>query len=64
MSDEDFRVEISDADVRLAKRAWLAARDVCAVSEDRVQRLFDEYEMLVRAQAQQIAEDFRRARER
>ena len=61
MSDAEFRVEISDGDVRCAKWAWLAARDASAPSGDRVQRLFEEYESLVRAQAQQIADDFRRA---
>jgi hypothetical protein len=61
MTDE-FRVDITDADVRTAKRAWLAARDGDA-SSDRVQRLLDEYEQLVKAQAQQIADDFRRGRD-
>ncbi len=62
MSDDEFRVGITDADVRIAKRAWLAARDSGAASDDEVQRLLHEYERLVKAQAQQIADDFRRAR--
>ncbi|GAA2719734.1 hypothetical protein [Cellulomonas aerilata] len=62
MADDELRVEITDADIRTAKRAWLAARDGGA-PEDRVQRLFDGYERLVNAQAQQIADDFRRRRD-
>ncbi len=59
---DDSRIEITDADIRTAKRAWLAARDGNASSE-RVERLFDEYERLIKAQAQQIANDFRRGRD-
>jgi hypothetical protein len=58
--DEESLIEISDADIRAARRAWRAACD-----DDRSSAEADEllafYERLVSAQAQQIAEQFRRA---
>ena len=44
MSDDESRVRITDADVRIAKRAWLAARDSGAASDEEIRRSFDQYE--------------------
>ena len=61
MGDDDHSpIEITDADVRAAKRAWLAARDD-ECSNDDADELLEAYGRLISAQAQQIAEQFRRA---
>jgi len=57
-SDGDFRIDISDSDIRHAKVSWLTAWE-SDVTNVRVSALYEEYAGLVRAQAQQIAEDFR-----
>lgn len=59
--DDALRVEITDADVRAAKRDWLAARDdgEPAVTVDAA---FWLYRTLMSTQAQQLADDLRRAR--
>jgi hypothetical protein len=57
--ERDLRVEVLDSDIRLAKIDWLAARDACR-SDDEVAQAFDLYRRLISAQAQQIADDFRR----
>jgi len=62
MIDDDFRIDITHADIQYARRAWLAARGSGAPC-DRVQHLFDVYQSLINAQAQQVADDFRRARD-
>jgi hypothetical protein len=54
-------VTVTDEDIRAAKRAWRRAADGHASSE-RVAMLHDSYRRLVSAQAQQIADDFRRRR--
>jgi len=55
----DWRVDITNADVRDAKQAWLAAHDGGA-PEALVDLLYQDYLHLVSAQAQQFAEDLRR----
>ncbi|HEY0117913.1 MAG TPA: hypothetical protein VGC04_03950 [Cellulomonas sp.] len=49
---------VTDAEVRLAKRDWLRARDDGAAAED-VAFAFEYFRMLIGAQAQQIADEFR-----
>ena len=49
---------VSDAEVRVAKRDWLLARDDDAPAED-VAFAFEYFRMLIGAQAQQIADEFR-----
>ncbi|QTE29826.1 hypothetical protein [Pengzhenrongella sicca] len=62
-SDEELRIEITDKDIRLAKIAWLTAWESDAPHE-RVSGLYADYTRFVSAQAQQIADDDRRARKR
>jgi len=62
-SDADLRVDVSDADVAAAKRAWVEARDR-DLAGDRVAALHESYRRLVQTQAQQIALAFRARRER
>ena len=57
-SDREFRIDISDSDIREAKVAWLTAWE-SDVTNVRVSTLYEEYASLVRARAQQLAEDFR-----
>ena len=52
---------VSDAEVRVAKRDWLRARDDDAPAED-VAFAFEYFRMLIGAQAQQIADEFRAQR--
>lgn len=61
MESENWRIDVTDNDIRIAKRAWIAARDGDA-SEPVVDRLHEDLRMLVSAQAQQIADDFRARR--
>jgi hypothetical protein len=49
---------VTDAEIRVAKRDWLNARDNGAPDDD-VAMLFEYFRMLISAQAQQIAEEFR-----
>ena len=49
---------VTDADIRVAKRDWLRARDNDAPTED-VEMAFEYYRMLMSEQAQQIADEFR-----
>jgi hypothetical protein len=64
MADEtDPRVDVTDADILAAKRAWLSACDR-GLDPARTARLHDSYRWLVSAQAQQIAEQFRETHRR
>ena len=57
----ELRIDVSDADIAVARRLWdEAVRD--GGETDRVERLLSDYVQLISAQAQQIADDFRRAR--
>lgn len=59
-STADWRLHISDDEIRKAKYEWLAARDDDdQVSAERVAILFHYYSALISLQAQQIAEAFR-----
>jgi len=58
---DEYRIDVTNADIRAAKQAWLGARDG-AESAVRVEQLRWSYGRLVRTQAQQIAEEFRAAR--
>lgn len=49
---------VTDAEIRIAKRDWLRARDDGAPAGE-VVLLFEYFRMLIGAQAQQIAEEFR-----
>ena len=59
--DMDLRVDVSDADIAFARRLWDEAVRGGA-EQDRVERLLSDYVQLISAQAQQIADDFRRTR--
>ncbi len=52
---------VTDAEIRVAKRDWLRARDDDAPEAD-VAFAFEYFRMLIGAQAQQIAEEFRARR--
>ena len=59
----DWRLQISDAEIRAAKHEWLAARDGDdEVAPEWVAILFEYYRALIRLQAQQIADEFRAQR--
>ncbi len=58
MNTDPWRIDVSDADVRAAKRAWIEARDGDA-TDARVERLYDDLRDLIHTQAQQFAEDVR-----
>ena len=55
MNEDLWRVDVTDADIRAAKRAWIAARNSDA-SDAEVDRRYDDLRRLVSAQAQQIAD--------
>jgi hypothetical protein len=55
----DLRIEVNNADIAAARRLWEAAVEGDATVE-RVQLLRAGYIRLISAQAQQIADDFRR----
>ncbi|HYQ76535.1 hypothetical protein [Cellulomonas sp.] len=55
MNEDPWRVEVTDADIRAAKRAWIATRDSDATDAE-VDRHYDDLRRLVSAQAQQIAD--------
>jgi len=57
----NLRIDVSDADIAFARRLWdQAVRD--GAEPERVERLLSDYVQLISAQAQQIADDFRRTR--
>lgn len=55
------RIDITDDDIRAARNAWKEA-EAADPGSARAVRLYDSYKQLVSAQAQQIADDFRRRR--
>ncbi len=55
MTDDSFRITITNADVETARWAWSAARDRGG-RPDRVELLRVSYRQIVDAQRQQIAE--------
>lgn len=59
MDDPDLWVCVTDEDIRIARRLWLAALDDELVPVGRVTRLYDDLRCLIHAQAQQLADDFR-----
>jgi hypothetical protein len=61
MYDHDLRVDVTDDDIRLARRLWLAALDDETVSEERTAVLHNDLGHLIHTQAQQIADEFRAA---
>lgn len=58
MEQDPWRLEVTDADIRVAKREWIAARDSDA-SDAEVDRRYDLLRLLVHAQAQQVADSVR-----
>ena len=56
-----MRVEVTNADVAAAKRAWQRAVD-SGESEVRQRVLYDSLRRVINAQAQQMADDFRARR--
>ncbi|HEY3436829.1 MAG TPA: hypothetical protein VGK35_03985 [Actinotalea sp.] len=61
METTDWRIDVTDADIRAARIAWEKARDSRADAA-RVALLRADLERLWRAQAKQIALEFQRAR--
>lgn len=61
MDAHELRVDVTDDDIRVARRLWLAALDDPAVPEARAAAFHEDLRLLIHAQAQQIAEDFRQA---
>ena len=59
---DHLRVVVTDEDIAVTRRLWLAARDDDDASDTRVGTLFQDLCRLISAQAQQIADDFRAAR--
>lgn len=57
----DIRIEVTNADVAAAKRAWARAIE-SGESDVRTQILYDSLRRVINAQAQQMAEDFRARR--
>ncbi|WP_273653152.1 hypothetical protein [Cellulomonas fimi] len=57
----DMRIEVTNADVAAAKRAWSRAVE-SGESDARTQVLYDSLRRVINAQAQQMAEDFRAKR--
>lgn len=60
-ADTTWLIDVTDADVRAARRAWAAARDADPTS-DRARVLHASYERIVRTQARQLSERLQRAR--
>ncbi len=58
MNNDPWRIDVSYADIRAAKRAWIEARDGDA-TDAWVERLYDDLRDLIHTQAQQFAEDVR-----
>ncbi len=61
MDDHELRVIVTDEDVRIARRVWLAALDDDTTPAIRVTQLHDDLRRMIHTQAQQIAEAFRAA---
>ncbi|HEY0119027.1 MAG TPA: hypothetical protein VGC04_09625 [Cellulomonas sp.] len=61
--DRDFYVHVTDADVHAARDAWWRAHNADP-SAERTVILYESYRQIVRAQAQQIADEFRAAHAR
>ncbi len=57
-----WTVDVTDDDIRAAKREWNRAQDEPVLDNDRIAARYDDYRRLVLAQAQQIADDFRARR--
>ena len=57
----EWRVDVTDEDIRMAKLAWLAACDGGA-DPARVATLHTSYERLVRTQGRQLSEALQRRR--
>ncbi|GAA4627008.1 MULTISPECIES: hypothetical protein [Cellulomonas] len=57
-ADDEWLVDVTDEDIRVARLAWMCARDRGA-TDLRITQLYESYRGLVMMQAQQIAEDFR-----
>ncbi len=59
--NRDLLIRVTDGDVHAARDAW--ARAQCAhPGSTRARTLHESYRLIVRTQAQQIAEEFRAAR--
>lgn len=56
-----WRIDVTDGDIRVAKRAWLDASEHGA-DNDEIASRYATYRQLVVGQAQQIADDFRARR--
>ncbi len=61
--DRDFYVHVTDGDVHAARDAWWRAHSDDP-SAERTVTLHESYRRIVRAQAQQIADEFRAAHAR
>lgn len=59
--NRDVIVHVTDADVHAARDAWARAQSA-APGSARAATLYESYRLIVRTQAQQIAEEFRAAR--
>ena len=59
----ELRVDVSNADIAMARRLWKRAAEAGAPPTF-VEVLLSDYVQLISAQAQQIADDFRRSRKR
>jgi uncharacterized protein YecT (DUF1311 family) len=55
MNEDLWLVDVTDGDIRSAKRAWIAARDGDGPDAE-VDRRYEDLRRLVSAQAQQIAD--------
>ena len=59
MDDREPWVTVTDDDIRLARRLWLAALEDVLMPVARVTVLYEDLRRLIHTQAQQFAEDFR-----
>lgn len=59
---DHFRVDVTDQDIAVARHLWIVARDDGDTPDARVATLFRDLCMLMSAQAQQMADDFRATR--
>lgn len=60
-ADAAWFIDVTDADIAAAKRAWTTARAADPASR-RTQQLHQSYERLVRTQGRQLGERLRRTR--